>query len=137
MANAKGYAMTELTEYHRKVLTEYLGECWHHKGNISVQGMKAYSCSKCGSRDRNRTFTTPADIYAVYSRMVELGEWEEFCEYADEIWGRNPILSKLWWESADDWQFPLLSSWLSCYGCPEQIPDRMKMAATFIEERRQ
>lgn len=115
---------------HRKTLTLYLGECWH---SMVDKGPYETTCNKCGMSfasihysdwDINkfyRTFTTPADLYAVYSKMVEKGEWEGFIE---RMWSIPPTGF-----------IDTFTAWLSCYGCPEQIPERMKMAAEFLEGR--
>lgn len=96
--------MTTLTDEERKALTEYLGEWWKPMGaNV------------------NRSFTTPAGLHAVYSRMVENGEWERFQRKAY-------IESQL---KAIDGTF---DAWLFCLNCPEQIGERMKMVVEF--ERR-
>lgn len=60
----------------RKMLTEWLGECWHECEFVD-------SCCKCGMWfPSNRPFTSPDDFFAVKNRLVELGLWGIF-----------------WWES--------------------------------------
>ena len=78
------------------------------------------------------------DLYAVFSKMVERGEWGEFLVYAfDTSDGSNPM-SEFHDETGNiagkfyDTEF---TAWLSCYGCPDKIPERMRMAAKFIRER--
>lgn len=125
-----------MTDDDRKLLTEYLGECWHEQ----VENTAYYTCV-CGfqavyKKDFNfhvkghnthhtRTFATPADLFLVFGKMVEKGEWDEFRTYADgkrieEAWKRTGI--------AD------LDVWLFCLNTPDKIKDRLTMAATFIKE---
>lgn len=144
--------MTELTEHHRRVLTEYLGECWH-KYKLYPMGEFGPRYGYCTNPDcssdfygenrriidegrlaQRRSFTTPTDLHAVYSRMVEVDKtretWDEFIEHAIGVYfgkhTREGITIK----------HSKFMRWLSCYGCPEEIPARMKMAAEFIEGRK-
>ena len=94
-----------MTEEQRKALTEYLGECWNEN-------------SPC----KNRTFGIHVDLYAVYSRMVEKKEWKEF-------WGEAHKC-----KYAPPYGQPEFTAWLFCLNCPDQIPERMKMAAGWIRE---
>lgn len=106
--------MTELTEHHRKVLTEYLGERF-------MSGLVGHPYLFNGTTTSNRPFTTPADLHAVYSKMVEKGRWLDFLAFA----------------STSACQLPekvSFTAWLSCYGCPDQIAERMEMAAEWIEK---
>jgi hypothetical protein len=74
-----------LTEADKKYLTEeVLGECWHEVvGEIEDDGVHRTYCTKC-DRDRSygdynhRTFTTQADMMALYSALFKAGKWEEF-----------------------------------------------------------
>jgi hypothetical protein len=54
--------------------------------------------------------------------MVESGKWRDFWDYMVQRCDRMLRPHEF-------------TAWLSCYGCPEQIGERMKMAAEFIEER--
>ncbi len=120
--------MTELTEHHRKALTEYLGECWHEAFWHDIRGIACVKCDKGlnGIFDLHKTFTTPADLHAVYSRMVEKGEWDDFNDIAIETLVR---LSDHLFTTSE------LNAWLFCLNCPEKIPARMVMAAEFCERR--
>ena len=135
----------ELTENHRKALTEYLGKRWNMKtGDWFCQNCEklweksiesGVVCSYCGcparfytpfpDEDQNYTFATTADLHAVYSRMVEKNDWLPFYTYADNIW-RDASLGC--------WDFEY-AKWLSCYGCPDQIQERMAMACEFINRK--
>ena len=105
-----------MNESDRQRLTEYLEEKWvraNWKDGLSVPFM--------------RTFTTPADLYAVFSKMVEKGKWSYFRLYADgkrtkEAWGHTGI--------AD------LDVWLFCLNTPDQIDGRLTMAAEWISRAR-
>jgi hypothetical protein len=110
-----------LTDDERKVLTEYLGECWHSKETW-------YDCDTA-THCKRRTFTTPADLHAVYSKMVERKEWEEF---------QNHMVYKYREVEKDDytrWFVAAFEKWLFCLACPEQIPERMEMAAGWIRAK--
>jgi hypothetical protein len=82
--------MSPLTESDRRLLTEYLGECWHE-----WKGPSSNFCSKCDKyAERNRTFITIQDFYDLKVKIVERGEWEDFIEFAyrgvwDRICGRD------------------------------------------------
>ncbi len=126
-----------LTDDERKMLTEYLGECWHE---VSYKEYR-YVC-KCGKEDDHqnsadpmavirgftkehsgRTFTTPADLHAVYSAMVRKGEWEEFEAL---MWEKWPDVGSFKHGIAK------YAAWLFCLAHAEQIPERMKMVCTLI-----
>jgi hypothetical protein len=49
----------ELSEAERKMLTEYLGECWHERADIS--SLRCV-CGELICDERNRTFTTPPTL---------------------------------------------------------------------------
>ena len=127
----------QLTDDDRKMLTEYLGECWHE---VSYKEYR-YVC-KCGKEDDHqnsadpmavirgftkehsgRTFTTSADLHAVYSKMVRKGEWEEFEAL---MWEK--------WPDVGSFKHGIAKyvAWLFCLACPEQIPERMKLVCTLI-----
>ena len=72
-----------------------------------------------------RYYETPTDLHAVYSKMVERGEWDEF--YGD-------MLDVKMKETNFRMMLSDFTAWLSCYGCPDQIPERMGMAAEFLKE---
>ena len=130
----------QLTDDDRKMLTEYLGECWHEIGDLVQHSTNMLSariggmCSKCLASDitgdiNQRTFTTPADLHAVYSKMVERKEWEEF---------QNHMVYKYREVEKDDytrWFVAAFEKWLFCLACPEQLPERMKLAAGWIRAK--
>ena len=134
-----------MTDDTRKLLTEYLGECWHHwivafpddhTTNYKMRGHKCYYCGEYSSIQPEkggpivpRTFSTPADLYAVYSKMVEREEWEDYYVHAMTMYRES--LNFLW-KHIDDRTF---SAWLFCLNCPDQIEERMSMAAKFLKSR--
>lgn len=81
-----------------------------------------------------RTFTTIADLHAVYSRMVERGEWEEFLKFAAEVSAGFFINYA---DKSGEIQFYgfRFISWLFCLNCPDQIEERMRMAAEWIARK--
>ncbi len=76
----------------RKLLTEFLGECWHEMTDeIPEQRLGYLYCPKCnmsfgaihcsdwsGGEAFYRKFTTPDDMMAVKEKLVKKGLWEEF-----------------------------------------------------------
>ncbi len=70
------------------------------------------------------------DLFAVCSRVVERGEWNKFHLYAYEYWYGSLTIQVLLETGECDF-----TAWLSCYGCPDLIPERMRMAAKFIGGR--
>jgi hypothetical protein len=119
--------MTELTEAERKFLTEYLGECFHDE-NIAKDrlGYSFAICEKCGANRAAvtfRTFDTPADLHAVFSRMVENGEWDAF--------EAEMMTQKMLLERVDDLLMTNFDAWLFCLNCPGEIPEMMKMVLEF------
>lgn len=85
-----------MNESDRKLLTEWLGDieigwfCPHC--NKSVDGKTVTydelheECGYAVYNPSNRHFTSPADFFAVRDRLVELGEWEDFDEWAFMKW---------------------------------------------------
>lgn len=108
----------------RKMLTEYIGECW-------IEIVASPYRSDGIAENKNRTFTTWADLGAVYSKMVEMvdGTWEAFCNRVINEYYHDYVQI----ESIEDtFHF---HAWLFCLNHPEQITDRMELAAEFLEER--
>jgi hypothetical protein len=80
-----------MNESDKKRLTEWLGECWHIKGDkVSEQ---VYVCSNCARyfnrKSANRTFTEDADFFACFEKLVEKGEWEKFGWFAVQTWQKE------------------------------------------------
>jgi len=69
----------KMTDEKRKRLTEkLLDKCWHE---WVAKGVYT-ECSKCGeinlTETENRTFTTDADMLAVFRKIRDVGKWEKF-----------------------------------------------------------
>ena len=134
-----------LTDAERKLLTEYLGECWHEWLHIIPEEDDGYydytECQKCHEkysgphRGSQRTFTTPADLHAVFSKMVEKGKWPKFRRHAEHQYGLIPFIEPITEDEEANFDIDL-EEWLFCLACPEQIPERMRMAANFIRGRK-
>jgi hypothetical protein len=91
----------------KKLLTEWLGECWHEWVNESYNYPTAY-CGKCEQDltqlfgDGNRTFLTDKDMMDCMRQLVKEGKWQEFCKFAikesdyeeDQIFGFTPWLMR-------------------------------------------
>ena len=77
-----------MTDEQRKRLTLYLGECYHETELVHPIEYGTLTCVKCGENgpNKNRTFTTIQDFYDLKCKMVEMGEWEEFHDYAWTVW---------------------------------------------------
>ena len=65
----------------RKVLTEFLGECWH-------EWNPSFTCMKCGimasiNSSDYLTFDTWEDFGALKDAIIEAGKWFEFRRFAD------------------------------------------------------
>ena len=59
----------------RKMLTEYIGECW-------IEIVASPHRSDGIAENKNRTFTTWAELGAVKDKLVERKEWTAFINYA-------------------------------------------------------
>jgi hypothetical protein len=75
-----------MNEESKRRLTNFLEECWHEL-SIKIPDVIC-SCGKVwrgsmevGDVHKNRTFTTPADYFAVFDRLVELKRWRNFIEW--------------------------------------------------------
>jgi hypothetical protein len=85
-----------MEENDKKRLTEWLGLCWHEPRGASMSfnhGPSLQECRKCGEDvtpyvfgDPNRTFTDPQDFFACFEKLVEGGKWDDFDEYAYQIY---------------------------------------------------
>ena len=83
-----------MTEDDKKKLTKWMGECWHEEDieytKKAIRDPRHRSvfaiCSKCkktyGRSKRDRTFTTDADMMAVFRKLAEKCEWEKFYQWA-------------------------------------------------------
>ena len=69
----------------KKLLTEFLGECWHDNYKSRPQDLgktlKFLYCEKCGSRNQNRTFATWQDLGGLKCKLVETGKWKDFLHF--------------------------------------------------------
>jgi len=82
----------KLTEEDKKRLTPFLGECWH-KQVESKQGIFVRLVCACGQEllsyeamnshvdRRNRTYLTPSDQHAVFTKLVEVRKWDGFYKF--------------------------------------------------------
>jgi hypothetical protein len=107
-----------MNDERRKLLTKYLGECWHEWEMYYSEEDKCagYRCKnpQCplhnillttpGIKDVKhlRTFTTWNDLGALKERMDELGEWEDFYEYTWDVW-HSVKYSPADWHDYFDW----------------------------------
>lgn len=82
----------------KKAVTKWLGECWHEKPVDRLYYPSCY-CKLCGNyiddwayleRER-RTFTDPADFFAVWERLGERKSLGIFFDWAEEQFLLCPI----------------------------------------------
>ena len=72
-----------MNDERRKVLTKYLGLCWH-EGRMPINC--GYRCVKCGDTYVvNRTFDTDADMMALFRKMVDRSDALKIME-KDDAW---------------------------------------------------
>ena len=110
-----------------KLLTTFLGECWHEKPEESYhrQARKRFFlghiCGKCGKAYLNRTFTTPDDMMEVFHKLVEINKWANF------KWHENTVRQ---WD-LDETNL-VYSDWLF-YNNPTRF---CQLAADFLKENK-
>ena len=86
-----------MTDDDRKLLTEFLGETWHEPTALSMKYPDFKNSCVCGAEGwpepcKNRTFTSPTDVFEVKDKIVEMGLWREFENAAYHTWlvGEQP-----------------------------------------------
>jgi len=93
IARERHMSNERLTDETRKRLTEFLGECWHkYVWVIKEDKLSKFGCWECAGcnhatqyherQKRNRSFTTEADLMALYRAIWKEGKWGEFENYA-------------------------------------------------------
>lgn len=86
--------MYDLTAEDCKYLAEFLGECWHEWHRSA--GFGDWICLKCKDEvmalKGHRTFSTPQDLHDLFNRLVEMGKWEEFYQYATRSYKESFVL---------------------------------------------
>ncbi|OPY16256.1 MAG: hypothetical protein A4E69_00276 [Syntrophus sp. PtaB.Bin138] len=108
-----------MTDDDRKLLTEFLGECWHLELMYSPKNL-GYICQKCGCfvcnsgdyfddreeilEESHRAFTSPDDMMALKNRIKELELDVFFDAFITREW-------RIWFEG-DDGQFIYFWDWL-------------------------
>ena len=121
--------MTNPSDETKRLLMEYIGEkLIHFPGCGLYKKFTPDNCPQCKDWFNGHTFTTIPDLHAVFSAMVAKGEWEweAFCNYAMDAYG------EYWKEPESITDTFHFTAWLSCLNHPEQIGERMEMAANFI-----
>ena len=86
--------MEAMNESDRKLLTEYMGECWHE--DLADENGRCPICDKglaipIGAGRtlmswNRRTFDNGNDLYALKEKIAEKGEWNEFKAYTTDQW---------------------------------------------------
>ena len=108
-----------LTDDDRKLLPEYLGECWHESFADECNQCKNCSVWKKRFTEWNRTFTTMPDLIALYEAIHGEGKWDDFFWWIGER-SPSPFEAKA-------------NAWLFCLNAPDQIPERCKMVAEWMK----
>lgn len=87
-----------MTEEQKKAVTKWLGECWHEEVPVTFENYGSGHICSCGQAQfnpymleyhierNNRTFTEPADFFAVFDRLVEKGLYVDFDEWCFQQW---------------------------------------------------
>ncbi len=91
----------------QQFLTEkVLGKCYHDGSSVLMAG---YHCKKCDKIFTcNRTYSTDADMMALYRAINRKGVWGKFFDWAyEEYWKEN---------SGTHRKF---TAWLFCFDEPE------------------
>jgi hypothetical protein len=76
-----------MNEESKRRLANFLGECWHEWEPAEHVTFKCKLCGKwiyekhAWESSNRRTFTAPADFFAVFDRLVELKRWRNFIEW--------------------------------------------------------
>lgn len=74
-----------MNESRRKLLTQYVGECWHEG---------RFRCKHCDAadwgsvRNQNRTFTVWPDFGRVAEVLQKKRDWEDFYYYCTQVCDR-------------------------------------------------
>ena len=120
-----------MTDEMRKLLTEYLGECFHEWGSFTKHPTKNIEsipkCQKCGDIRKyngdteHRTFLDPRDMDALRRKLVEKGDWDDFIESVydgpwDKICGRDTKSEFIGWLMDPERFCSLVGEWLGAEG---------------------
>ena len=134
-----------MTNEDRKLLTEYLGECWHELPDNPLGEKEMGTCVKCrlflgyiGTGwdwavdddvriPHNRTFTIRADMMDLYDRLFQKHKWHKFTVFAKMRFSFNDY----------DQTFTNIETgfyaWLFCLS-GEGYEDRCQMVANWVKE---
>jgi hypothetical protein len=117
----------------RKLLTEYLGECWHEPGDRVSKESPVIQCAKCKKyyhpMSGFHTFTTLTNMMDLYEAIVKKGKWWEFVDYAGNQDTEHSVT-----EFETTFQiFASIASWLFCLN-GQGYEERCQMVADWIKE---
>ena len=75
-----------MTDENKKLLTEYMGDCWHEPGDQVSKESPVMQCAKCKKyyhpMSGFHTFTTREDMMDLYEAIAKKGEWDSFDNYS-------------------------------------------------------
>ncbi|MDD5095862.1 MAG: hypothetical protein PHV74_16040 [Dehalococcoidia bacterium] len=122
----------------RKLLTEYLGECWHEwTGGVAVKtsSITTIMCQKCGKikwHDLPRTFTTRSDMMGLYQAIAKKGKWGEFFHHAKDPFELVALCPDESGTGYDCYESDF-TTWLFCLS-GEGYDERCQMVAEWVKE---
>jgi len=85
----------------------------------AIHGLRCHQ----GVHGRNPTFTTQADLLALYSGLFRMGRWGKFTAYTSRIWNAIPEYELT--------QFDMFPAWLFCLS-GEGYEEKCQVVADFV-----
>jgi hypothetical protein len=77
----------------RKLLTNYLGECWHKwEDRSAITDFRPHRCIKCGFETMQvflyHTFLDPMDMDALRRKLMENSDWDNFLDFCENTFAK-------------------------------------------------
>lgn len=111
----------------KKLLTEFLGQCWHESNRTGRKPWDYSTCKSCGALYKDqywdrRTFTTWQDLGDLKGALVEKGLYADFYMHCTRMYKQTRTINWKWVDESS------VSSWL-------YLPARFcQLVADFIRE---
>ena len=120
-----------MNDENKKLLTEYMGDCWHEPGDQVSKESPVMQCAKCKKyyhpMSGFRTFTTRSDMMDLYDRLFQKHKWHKFTVFAKMRFSFNDY----------DQTFTNIETgfyaWLFCLS-GEDYESRCQMVADWVKE---
>jgi len=123
-----------MTDEMRKLLTEYLGECWHEAGR-NPHGNPRYVpiCQKCKVDleqlfgDYHRCFDLPVDMNDLRRKLAENKEFwglDSFLDWADTKWDHESSFDELGYVIDDNFTNWLMDPERFCFLVAEWLKEK-------------